>query len=370
MRRIIAVAGAMALAIPLTAASATVASASGREPAAAQHRTIVVWPGQSIQAAVNRARPGDTVFVERGVYHQMVVIRKNRISLLGAGDTHRGTVLEPPSRRRHNICSGAFGPTGVCILARKVNLKNGKVRRQVRHVRVKGFYITRFRGSGVFGYGVNGLDVTHVAAIRDGEYGISRFDSTNTLFVHDRAVGNKEAGFYVGDSPHANALVRFDRAVGNQIGIFIRHARDVAVIKNSVSKNCQGVLVLDDSQRGGAGNAFIWKNHVFRNNKFCRKSEDTPVSLQGGGILLLGATDTVVRTNLVTGNRGRSLNSGGIVVASARPVTHGRNPKNIRIGRNLAFGNRPADLIWDGTGTGISFVDNHCGRSLPPGLCH
>ena len=33
----------------------------------------------------------------------------------------------------------------------------------------------------------------------------------------------------------------------------------------------------------------IVSNTVFRNNKFCPKSEETPVATQGGGILLLGA---------------------------------------------------------------------------------
>jgi hypothetical protein len=30
----------------------------------------------------------------------------------------------------------------------------------------------------------------------------------------------------------------------------------------------------------------------------------------------------------------------------------------------------PADLMWDGTGTGVRFTGNHCAVSLPPGLCH
>jgi hypothetical protein len=49
---------------------------------------------------------------------------------------------------------------------------------------------------GVFGYGTNGLTVTNVSAVNDGDYGISRFESTRTLFAGDTAVGNHEAGFY------------------------------------------------------------------------------------------------------------------------------------------------------------------------------
>jgi hypothetical protein len=139
-----------------------------------------------------------------------------------------------------------------------------------------------------------GLSVTRVVAINDGGYGISRFVSTRTLFADDTAIGNKEAGFYVGDSPRADTVVRNDQAFGNQFGIFIRHARHVLVTGNVVSGNCQGILVLDDGQRGGVGNAAIQYNRVFDNNKFCKKNDDTPVSTKGGGILLLGATHTLV----------------------------------------------------------------------------
>ena len=77
------------------------------------------------------------------------------------------------------------------------------------------------------------------------------------MFANDTAIGNDEAGFYVGDSPHADTVVRNDQAFGNQFGIFVRHARHVLVTGNVVSGNCQGILVLDDGQPGGAGNAII-----------------------------------------------------------------------------------------------------------------
>ena len=209
-----------------------------------------------------------------------------------------------------------------------------------------------------------------VVAVDDGDYGISRFESTATLFANDIAIGNDEAGFYVGDSPNAATVVRNDKAVGNQFGIFVRHARGVTVMNNRVSGNCQGVLVLDDGQAGGAGNAVIEGNSVFRNNKLCPANEDTPIPTQGGGILLLGATQTKVVDNSLKGNMGNKLNSGGIVVASASHLTGGSDPEFDTIAHNTAFRDKPADLIWDGTGNSINFVGNYCKTSIPTGLCH
>jgi nitrous oxidase accessory protein NosD len=331
--------------------------------------TIVVNPGQSIQAAVNRAQPGDTVLLKPGVYRQSVQIRTDQITLRGSGDSSVGTVLVPPARMPHNICRRIFPGTGVCVVAKVVNSKTGAVGRRVYGDTITDLRLTGFRGSGVFGYGTYGLSVTNVSALHDGDYGISRFESTKTLFADDVAAGNHEAGFYVGDSPDAATIVRDDRASGNEFGIFIRHARGVLVRSNTLTGNCEGILVLDDGQRGGAGDAIIRHNGVFGNNKFCPKSEDTPVSVKGGGILLLGAVETRVTGNSVAGNAGRQFNSGGIVVLSARSLTHGSNPNHDTIVHNTAFGNRPADLRWDGTGTDVRFRANHCGTSAPARLC-
>jgi hypothetical protein len=364
MRRFLAAACASALGGALAAALvATSASASAQ-------RTIVVRPGQSIQAAVNRATPGDTVLVKPGVYHQSVQIRTNGITLRGSGDFRGGTVIEPPASFPKTLCNAVFGPTGVCILAKRVNVKTGAVITPVRAVTVTGLLVARFPANGVFGYGTVGLRVTRVVAANDGDYGISRFVSTQTLFANDIAIGNHEAGFYVGDSPDADTVVRDDQAIGNQFGIFIRHAREVLVFGNRVRGNCQGILVLDDGQPGGAGNAVIRNNSVFKNNKFCPAHGDTPVATQGGGILLLGATRTLVTHNSVEGNSGRQINSGGIVVVSAKALTKGSDPNFDTVAFNTAFRDHPADLIWDGTGVHVTFRGNHCGTSIPPGLCH
>jgi hypothetical protein len=87
-------------------------------------------------------------------------------------------------------------------------------------------------------------------------------------------------------------------------------------------------------------------------------------------ILLLGATQTLVTHNFVTGTKGTQFNSGGIVVLSARAISHGSNPNFDTIAGNTAFRNRPADLIWDGTGIGVRFRANQCQRSIPSGFCH
>ncbi|HEV8279373.1 MAG TPA: right-handed parallel beta-helix repeat-containing protein [Streptosporangiaceae bacterium] len=125
----------------------------------------------------------------------------------------------PPKSFPKTLCTKAFGPSGVCVLAKKLNPQTGAVITPVHNNTVTALRITGFPASGVFGYGTSGLRVTRVVAIDDGAYGIARFASTRTLFAHDIAIGNEEAGLYVGDSPHADTVVRDNHASGNQLGI-------------------------------------------------------------------------------------------------------------------------------------------------------
>ena len=351
----------------------------GRARDRARHRHGVISAGV-ISAGVkrDRSRPGplDSGRDQRGQARRHGIRQAWRVPPERPDPherNHLARIRRLPRRDRagaaehfpKTLCNGGFGPTGVCVLAKSVNPKTGAVFVPVRNDRVTGLLVTGFPGNGVFGYGTVGLSVTRVVAINDGGYGISRFVSSRTVFANDTAIGNEEAGFYVGDSPKADTVVRNDQAFGNQFGIFIRHARHVLVTGNVVSGNCQGILVLDDGQRGGAGHATIAFNRVFDNNKFCKKNGDTPVDTKGGGILLLGATHTLVTHNSVTGNAGKKFNSGGIVVLSAKPLSHGSNPEFDTISFNFAFHDHPADLIWDHTGFRVRFRHNACGTSNP-----
>src|SRR5919107_3861596 len=60
----------------------------------AQAANKVVGPGESIQAAINAADPGDTIVV-RGVHREDVVIRKDGIKLRGDD-----AAIEAPARAK------------------------------------------------------------------------------------------------------------------------------------------------------------------------------------------------------------------------------------------------------------------------------
>ena len=73
----------------------------------------LVTPGGSIQAAIDKAGPGDTVFVAPGVYHENVLLEKDGLNLVGFG-AH----LRPPAQNALSPCADPNHPEetiGICI---------------------------------------------------------------------------------------------------------------------------------------------------------------------------------------------------------------------------------------------------------------
>jgi pectin methylesterase-like acyl-CoA thioesterase len=80
--------------------------------ASAQSHTLYVSPGQSIQAALDRAHPGDTVRVAPGVYQEHVTISVPDVTLQGAGWR---TVITPPPDGTQQPCAGSRLAAGICV---------------------------------------------------------------------------------------------------------------------------------------------------------------------------------------------------------------------------------------------------------------
>ena len=339
-----------------TALLATTATASAR--------TIDVFPGHSIQAAVNRAHSGDVIDVHPGVYQGSVAIKKDDLALRGAGDANGGTVIKP---RAHTRRCG-HGHSGICI-SRHRNANGHLV--ATAGTRISDLRVEGFRDFGAVAQGAKDTIFRDNSFVHNDVYGVAAFGSHKTRFVRNVAKNGAEAGFYVGDSPDADVVLRSNRASRNgEFGFFLRDSSHAVAVHNRAAHNCLGIGVINTGAPGGARNWTVRDNVVRKNSRRCPGGEEGP-PISGTGIVLLGAKHTRVRGNLVVQNvpTGPAAFAGGIVVASSTPLG-GTDASHNRIVWNFAFRNHPDDLIWDGNGAGNVFRRNRCDTSAPRGLCN
>jgi len=334
-------------------------------PTTAVAATHVVHPGQSIQEAVDAASPGDTVYVKPGTYKESVVIHTDGLTLRGGGPGNYTTIVAPLNPTANDCGLGGPVPlAGICVLG-QID-ETGTPTSLVTGVRIKGFEVKGFP-FGILNFGASGTQVQQNRLASNEEYGVFTNTSTGTRIVDNVALNNGEAGFYVGDSPDANAYVVRNESSGNVNGFFFRDASHGLAKANNAHGNCVGILMLDTNEPGGVSNWDIRSNTVKNNTNSCPAEEGPPTS--GIGIAGVGVTDTVIFGNTVTGNvpSSDSIFSGGIVLVNG-DVAGGGPLANVRVQANVATGNAP-DLLWDGSGSGILFLRNQCDTSNPEGLC-
>jgi parallel beta-helix repeat protein len=307
----------------------------------AQAATIVVYPGQSIQAAIDIANPGDTILVKPGVYHETLLIQTNRLKLQGSMAS-----LQPPASPT-TFC----GWIGICLYGTSGDT-------------VSGFLVTGFSDSGIFAYGTDHPIFTNNHTFDNGDYGIAAFSSTGAQIYGNFAQGSGEAGIYIGDSPNSNVSVHDNAAQHNAFGFLYRNSGGGTYMHNTSSHNCVGMVVLADSP-GPASYVTIKSNTVSANTNYCPSSDAGPVS--GAGIVLAGADHALVHGNDIENNvpSASSVFQGGVVVESGP----GGTPASFNtIAGNTILHNSP-DIFWDTLGHGNVFTSNVCQTSIPHGLC-
>jgi nitrous oxidase accessory protein NosD len=352
------VAGAAIIAVALVAAMLV-----GAVPASAN--ALVVGPGESIQAAVDAAKPGDTVAVQPGTYHQAVCVTTDAIKLRGTG-----AVLVPPAQAPQTPC--AAGPEGQLTgiaLSGQVNQQTGEVIDPLSDVTVSGFRVEGFAAFGIGLVGGQDVDIIDNAAVDNQQQGIASLRSTGGALRDNRATGSPEAGLFLGNSPHANAAIVGNTAWDNgRLGIAVIDAAQGLVAGNRSFGNCGGIFVHSTAAATPAKQWTVKDNYVRDNTKACPPDAEGP-PISGLGILLNGASQSTVLDNVVTGNRrtGPSFLSSGIAVTSSAP-RGGNDPVDNLVKDNRLGDNQP-DLFYDGSGSGNVFVDNSCETSIPDGLC-
>ena len=255
----------------------------------------------TIQAAVNRAGPGDTVRIPNGTYREAVTIagpRKRYVKLVGnPGDPDKVVI----DGRRGN---GRRRANGVRI--------NG-----TNQVTVNGIRAQHFNANGFFVVNVTGYKLTNLKAMQTGVYGIYAFNSRGGEMSDSVAAWHNDAGFYIGQTPPQarpiRSIVRNVKSYGNVIGFSGTNMRYVTITRSEWFNNGLGIVpnALDSEKYTPEEDNVITDNDIFWNN--FNYFEGAPFKLRAGvskdipypvgtGVLLFGGRTNRIENNRVFGN--------------------------------------------------------------------
>jgi hypothetical protein len=384
-------------------------------------QTWVVTPNQSIQAAVDRAQSGDTIMLQAGTWTEGVCIWNKALKIIGAG-ADRTTITWPAWSSPSQLPSVTAGSPGARCWQRyaQVDAENdpSKLNQDVSGlffyypggpISVSGLTTKNHPSNGISVWGGNGVTITHTKGVAHERYGIVLADSTNSHVTNNVEQGlnrgapvySGTAGISIADSTNAAASVTSNQVQGFNLGVFVREARSGSLVGNTVSNNCLGFLVFDDSateipdssRHILGGNWKLVENTSRSNTRFCIAGRDGSQRTSGVGIAAVNTDHVSISGNLITGNYPNvppgdhlTFPVGGVVLVSFLPPPNGPS-NNVDPGLveytnvvSNTFQNNALD-IWltrvdpnlnpylRAPGNGNNFLGNHCTRSDPAGLC-
>ncbi len=288
---------------------------------------VVVNAGESIQDAVVKAKPGTTIHVKPGTYHETVYIDKDGIRLIGLIEEGRRATLDGEGKLNDAI------------------LYSGN------NVVVENFTITRYKGNGIMSQAGNNWEIRNNIIVDTGVYGIFPQLGKNGVVEHNIVSGIEDAAIYVGMSD--NVHVAYNDVFDSVAGIEIENSRHSIVEANRVYNNTGGILafITPGLPIKTTYDVIIRNNFVVANN---HKNFGAPGSTVSGipagtGVLVMAADDVVIEGNIIRDNK----NAGILIIdhASATNVTidpHSEpNPDRVKILDNTMDNNgyEPVDAI-------------------------
>ena len=319
---------------------------------------------RKIQAAVNAARPGDSIRVQRGVYREGVQVSgrgKARIKLIGDRKRPGKVVLDGYKLK---------GPAA----------QNGVLVNNADAVTVAGFKARGYKGNGFFAINVTGYTFTDLIAERTGAYGIYAFNSKGGSMTDSTAYWNNDSGFYVGQTPRQakpkRTLVKNVTAYANTLGFSGTNMRYVTITKSRWFNNGLGIVPSSlDSERFAPpqdnviiGNQIFWNNfNYYAGAPYALRDEAADLSGYpvGTGILLFGGQRHRVEDNDVYGNW-------LVGIGAIQQILQGKTKQDPDAQRGILKGNEfvgntmglagqdlnGRDMFYDGSGSGNCFSDN------------
>lgn len=240
----------------------------------AQAASIMVGPEESIQDAIDRAGPGETILVKGGVHMESLSINRS-VHLVGedrtridAGATNCGVVLL--SGAKGSSVSGfeirSSGGIGIYILSDDNSISNNSITGCLDAIRIERAAHNQIRGN----------------SVNNNTNGIVLYDSNENVIEENLVQDNdrneeSDCGITLAYS-HKNAIVKNELTNNGDAGISLRASSNNTISENRISRNDWYGILLTQSSDGNR----IAENEVFEN-------EDSGIYLEGSRYNILKA---------------------------------------------------------------------------------
>jgi hypothetical protein len=326
------------LPLALFGSTAMMFSAVGRDP------IRVPQDQPDIQRAIEEARPGDVILLDRGTYPGEVVVPADVRDITIRGVDRNAVIFDGDDVRENAIYVAGDG----------VTLEN-----MTAH---------NFQGNGFYWQGVEGFVGRYLTVYNVGLYGIYAIESRGGLFEHSLVSAAADAAFYIGECNPCDTVLTDLTARLSAVGYSGTNASGNVIVRDSrwelngagILPNSYDVGIAEPPQRGAtfSGNIVVGSGTV-----------DVPVNtplagFRGIGIGIAGGSDDVVQNNTVQDSARY-----GIVVFATVDRENEWMPERNRVASNTVRGSGVADLALAlGSGEGNCFEKNQHSSSLPTDL--
>lgn len=335
------------------------ATEAGEVPAS-QPKTVRVGRNESIQEAVDRAGPGDTIEVPYGIYKEDVVIDYNDITLLGIpNEAGEWPIIEGEGFRSDGVIASG------------------------NNFEMAFFQVKNFTSNGVLVEGVTNVYLHDLYIENTGVYGVYPVRCTDVLMERIEGTLVNDAAIYAGKSE--NVIIRDSVVYGNVIGIEVENTVNSEIYNNHAYDNTVGIFVDLLPQLPSKVSLYtkVHNNITENNNGENFGTPGTAVALipPGTGMLILGADHVEVYDNVIRGNKSVGLAVFNLTIGFSKDeIDVGPNPEHIyahgntyenngfdadKFVRDLLGGG--FDIVWDGSGMNNRF-DEQVSSSFPPVL--